>query len=52
MESAAEKVIANHLGLVVDGPALLREWYARADAELPAAIAEAETMDDVTAVKA
>jgi biuret amidohydrolase len=52
METAAEQVIANHLGLVVDAPALLREWYARAGAEFPAAIAEAETMDDVAAVKA
>lgn len=52
METAAEQVIANHLGLVVDAPALLREWYARTGTELPAAIAEAETMDDVTAVKA
>ena len=36
----------------MDAPTLLREWYARKGRELPAAIAEAETMDDVTAVKA
>jgi biuret amidohydrolase len=48
-ERAAEQVIANHLGLVVDGPALLREWYARAGAELPAELAAAETMDDLAA---
>jgi nicotinamidase-related amidase len=46
-ERAAEQVIANHLGLVVDGPALLREWYARVGAELPARVAAAETMEDV-----
>ena len=52
MEGAAEKVIANHLGLIVDAPAVLREWYARKGVEIPSALAEAETMDDVTAVKA
>ncbi|HZA57952.1 MAG TPA: isochorismatase family cysteine hydrolase, partial [Solirubrobacterales bacterium] len=51
MEGAAEKVIANHLGLIVDAPALLREWYARQGAELPADLARAETMDDVTFAK-
>lgn len=52
MESAAEKVIANHLGLVVDAPALLKEWYARAGADLPAELADAETMDDLAGAKA
>ena len=52
MEGAAEKVIANHLGLIVDAPALLREWYSRKGAELPADVADAKTMDDVTSVKA
>jgi biuret amidohydrolase len=52
MEEAGLKVIANHLGLVVDGPALLREWGARTDSELPADLAEARTMQDVTAVAA
>jgi biuret amidohydrolase len=52
MEGAAEKVIANHLGLVVDAPALLREWYARSGAELPPELADAVTMDDAAAVRA
>jgi hypothetical protein len=51
-ERAAEQVIANHLGLVVDGPALLREWYARAGRELPAELAAAKTMDEVASVAA
>ena len=51
-ERAAEQVIANHLGLVVDGPALLREWYARVGRPLPAELAEAKTMDDVATVAA
>ena len=52
MERAAEKVIANHLGLVVDGPALLREWSARRGTEPSSALAEAQTMDDLVAVTA
>jgi biuret amidohydrolase len=52
MEGAAEKVIANHLGLIVDAPAVLREWYSRKGIELPPELANAETMDDVTSVKA
>ena len=48
MEGAAEKVIANHLGLVVDAPALLREWYARRGVDLPDPIASAQTMNDLT----
>lgn len=51
-ERAAEQVIANHLGLVVDAPALLREWYARAGKALPDALAAAQTMDDVVSVPA
>lgn len=35
-EESALKVIALHLGLVVDSPALLAEYYARKDMELPA----------------
>jgi nicotinamidase-related amidase len=50
MEDAGLKVIATHLGLVVDGPALLREWYARKGVETPPGFAEAETMDDLTSV--
>ncbi|MEZ5121370.1 MAG: isochorismatase family cysteine hydrolase [Solirubrobacterales bacterium] len=34
-EEAALTIIASHLGLVVDAPALLGEWYARAGADLP-----------------
>lgn len=52
MEQAGLKVIANHLGLVVDAPALLREWSAQRGSELPVELARAETMDDVTAVAA
>lgn len=52
MESAAEKVIANHLGLVVDAPALLREWYSRKGEELPPEYAEADTIDEALAVNA
>jgi biuret amidohydrolase len=51
-ERAAEQVIANHLGLIVDAPALLREWYARAGRSLPATLAQAKTMDDLAAVAA
>jgi len=52
METAAEKVIAYHLGLVVDAPALLREWSARAGVEPSAELIEATTMDDLVAVPA
>jgi nicotinamidase-related amidase len=51
-ERAAEQVIANHLGLVVDAPALLREWYARAGKAAPDTLAAAQTMDDVVPVPA
>ena len=34
-EHAALIIISLHLGLVVDSPALLAEWYARAGKELP-----------------
>jgi biuret amidohydrolase len=51
-ERAAEQVIANHLGLVVDGPALLREWYARRGMNLSPILAAAKTMDDLTSVAA
>jgi nicotinamidase-related amidase len=52
MEEAALKVIANHLGLVVDGPPLLREWYARTGKDVPAHLAAAKTMDETTSVAA
>ncbi|MGH2983876.1 MAG: cysteine hydrolase family protein [Solirubrobacterales bacterium] len=51
-ERAAEQVIANHLGLIVDGPALLREWSARAGKRLSSELAAARTMDDLTSVAA
>lgn len=52
MEDAGLKIVANHLGLVVDGPAVLREWYARRDREAPPAIAGARTMSELAAVAA
>jgi biuret amidohydrolase len=45
-ERAAEQVIANHLGLVVDAPALLREWYTRSGKAVPQEFAAAETIDE------
>jgi nicotinamidase-related amidase len=51
-ERAAEQVIANHLGLVVDGPAVIREWFARSGKTVPAELAEAKTMDDLASVAA
>ena len=35
IEHAALAIISLHLGIVVDAPALLREWYARKGKELP-----------------
>jgi nicotinamidase-related amidase len=35
-EHYALAIVSLHLGLVVDSPALLREWYARKDRDLPA----------------
>lgn len=52
MERGAERIVASHLGLVVDGPAVLREWYARKGVEIPEALAEAETMDELASVAA
>ena len=52
MEGAAEKVIAYHLGLVVDAPALLREWSARKGVEVSAGLRDAKAMDDLVAVPA
>ena len=34
-EDAALLIISLHLGLVVDAPALLAEWYARVGRSLP-----------------
>ncbi|MGI9556346.1 MAG: cysteine hydrolase family protein [Solirubrobacterales bacterium] len=52
MENAAERVIAYHLGLIVDAPALLREWSARVGVEPSSALQDAKTMDDLVAVPA
>ena len=49
VEQASLTIIAMHLGLVVDAPPLLAEWYARAGQELPAVLRDAATMDDVVA---
>lgn len=49
MEEAALMILASHLGIVVDAPALLREWYARRGATLPESLATAETIDGVLA---
>jgi nicotinamidase-related amidase len=35
LENAALMVISLHVGIVTDAPALLAEWYARRDLELP-----------------
>jgi nicotinamidase-related amidase len=48
-EHAALLVISLHLGLVVDAPALLREWFARKGEELPPALRDAEDINDVAA---
>jgi nicotinamidase-related amidase len=48
-ENAALMVVSLHLGLVVDAPALLREWYARAGSKLPEELSAATTMDDAIA---
>ncbi len=47
MEQAAFKVVASHLGLVVDGPALVREWAARLGREAPGGLADVATMRDL-----
>lgn len=46
VERASLTIISMHLGLVVDAPPLLAEWYARAGKELPAALRDAETIED------
>lgn len=52
MEASAHRIIATHLGIVVDGPALLREYTARRGQEIPAELAQAETMADLIQVAA
>jgi nicotinamidase-related amidase len=51
-ERSAFGIISMYAGLVVDGPALLREWYARAEMDPPEDIASASTMQDVVAARA
>src|SRR5262249_53195861 len=46
-EHAALMIISLVLGLVVDAPALLAEWYARKGVELPEEFRGTTTMDDV-----
>jgi nicotinamidase-related amidase len=48
-EHAALMIVSLHLGLVVEAPALVREWYARAGADVPEALRDAQTMDDAVA---
>lgn len=48
-EHAALMVISLHLGLVVDAPALLAEWYARKGEELPAEFRGIEDINEVAA---
>jgi nicotinamidase-related amidase len=51
-ERHALGIISLYVGLVVDGPALLREWYARAGMTPPDDVARAQTMHDVVAARA
>jgi hypothetical protein len=46
-EHYALAIISLHLGLVVDSPALLREWYARAGVPLPSVL---EGVTDISTV--
>lgn len=46
-EHGALMIVSLHLGLVVDGPALLREWLARKGLEASPELLEATTMDDL-----
>ena len=46
-ENAALLIISLHLGLVVDAPALLAEWYARKGKELPEALRGATDISEV-----
>jgi biuret amidohydrolase len=46
-EDAALLIISLHLGLVVDAPALLAEWYARLGRELPADVLSATDISEL-----
>jgi hypothetical protein len=47
-EDGALQVISLHLGLVVDAPALLAEYFARAGMELPSDLAGVDDINSVT----
>lgn len=47
-EHAALQIISLHLGLVVDAPVLLAEWYARKGRDLPAALQGITDINDAT----
>jgi nicotinamidase-related amidase len=51
-EHAALICVSLHLGLVVDAPTLLGEWYARKDRELPSDIAGLDDINDAKALEA
>ena len=46
-EHAALLIVSLHLGLVVDAPALLAEWYARKGKELPAGLIGSPDISEV-----
>lgn len=48
-EHAALMIISLHLGIVVDAPALLAEWYARKDMELPEELRGIEDINEAAA---
>ncbi|PWU24210.1 MAG: isochorismatase [Candidatus Rokuibacteriota bacterium] len=48
-EHAALQIVSLHLGLVVDGPALAREWFARKGIDVTPELETAVTMDDLVA---
>src|SRR5207302_1738335 len=46
-EHAALMIVSLVLGLVVDAPALVREWYARKGVDVPEEFRDATTMDEI-----
>jgi nicotinamidase-related amidase len=51
-EHAALLCVSLHLGLVVDAPALLAEWFARKDREAPGDVAGIDDINDAQSVAA
>jgi biuret amidohydrolase len=51
-EHAALLCVSLHLGLVVDAPALLAEWFARKDREVPSDVASIDDINDARSVAA